>query len=785
MPKSARAPWALRFLAVALSPLALHAQIPLQAWAPAPLGLAVTHDGKKAYVTFSHEDIVLVVDLPTLTVSDAIDVSAAGVMLSSGSAVLTPDDRKLYAANWGVGNVMSIDTGTRRVAKALPLRPLWGTQISCSRDGGLMYVPSENTGLYVVDVRDDSTRLISVPGVFFGSVAPLPANPRVLAVVGSLAAGPGLPQRAFFEFDLATETVRRSTFLPAEVMPANNNARRLLLSPDGSRAYFGWCGATDRGTGNFTIFDLIGFRVSSTTAVDNGVIDFAVNETTGKGYLLGFWSGGTSSSTLPVHEWDLAQNRLSRDIVLSPSSAPNAIALDPAVPGAFLMTEGDHNYLARIEIAAGKVVGSLSFNRALLMPRGIVRDEDAGYVFLQSGTAAYRLDLRTGDDAGPILLPAQSRAVGFHGGLLYAKMSGNSVAKIDPLDSSVVGTFDLGTSLNTIFLNFSGTKMAAVDYETGMIGKRLLLFDGDPPRLVRSIDLPRLSTSHKAIFSPDGSKIYISYGQMMGSTTIEVFDANSGDLLKRLLIPEAQLRNGNSGFSQGVFDESRRILYLCGFESVYKIGMDSNELLGTIDLIDAYEARGGKGWTPTGLCGIALSRSRDRLFIEAGDSHTVYTYDLFRSAWLDKFVNVQGYFPVDAVGSADGRYLYSVNQKSDSVTMVDLDALAVRRIIDLSALKVVQPPLGVTVRRVFSRSLSQAGEAIDILSWTGNSKNSSSAGFRIYELNGSVRALIGDLPLKSLTYTRRAAPKNRACIYLVLEVDADGTEGVPAKITVK
>jgi hypothetical protein len=64
-------------------------------------------------------------------------------------------------------------------------------------------------------------------------------------------------------------------------------------------------------------------------------------------------------------------------------------------------------------------------------------------------------------------------------------------------------------------------------------------------------------------------------------------------------------------------------------------------------------------------------------------------------------------------------------------------------------------------------------------------KNSASAGFRIYELNGSIRTLIADLPMSTLSYWRRAAPKDRACTYLILEVDANGTEGVPTKITVK
>ncbi len=789
MPKAARRLWALFLLAVALSPVALEAQGLLQGYGAGPLGLAVTRDGRTAYVACNLDDLLLVIDLQAMRITDSIDVSSVGPMLGSSQAALALDDRKLYVYNHSMRTVMVFDTVSKRVIKVLPIAALSNSAFSRSADGTRVYIAAETGALCVIDARDDSFRVVSVPGVVFGTMAPKTANPLVLAVVGAVSAGPGTMQPAFFEFDLATETVMRSAPLPADVLPPGKSARRLILSPDATRAYFGWMtnieGASDRGTGNFVVFDLAGFRVLSSAAVDNGVADLAVNSASGKAYLIGFWSGGASAMDLPVHEWDIVQNRLIRDIDLPPSSDQRAIVLDPSNPGLVIMTEGDQEYLAKIDAAAGRVTGTVPFIHPEIWPRLMFREGDTGYVFCQSGTTAYKLDLRTGDYAGAVLLPAQSRAVGFHNGLLYARASGNTVAMIDPADSAVVGTFDLGTSLNAISLHFSGTKIAAVDYASGMTGKRLLIFDGDPPRLQRSIDLPSESTANIVVFSPDGSKIYVTHGYMAGPETLEIIDGRSYEIIRKIVLPATLFKYGNSGFSDGVFDEARRVLYLCGFVSVYKIGMDSNEFLGSLDLNDAYASRGGRGWSPTGLCGIALSPSADRLFVEAGDAHTIYTYDLVRSAWLPIFLNVRGYFPTAAATSADGRYFFSVNQKSDSVTMVDLDALAMKRIIDLSAFKVVYPPSGAAGKRVISRSLSQSGEAIDMLSWQASSSNGSSAGFRVYELNGSAKTLIADLPMSAPKYTRRGAPKGATSTYLILEVDEDGTEGVPVKVTVK
>src|SRR5512146_1170883 len=77
----------------------------LQGWAPGHLGLTISPDGKTAYVPFELDDSLLVVDLPSLTVSGSIDLSAAGTMLGSCSAVLAPVGQKLFIANYTAQNV--------------------------------------------------------------------------------------------------------------------------------------------------------------------------------------------------------------------------------------------------------------------------------------------------------------------------------------------------------------------------------------------------------------------------------------------------------------------------------------------------------------------------------------------------------------------------------------------------------------------------------------------------------------------------------------------------------
>ncbi len=141
---------------------------------------------------------------------------------------------------------------------------------------------------------------------------------------------------------------------------------------------------------------------------------------------------------------------------------------------------------------------------------------------------------------------------------------------------------------------------------------------------------------------------------------------------------------GASGFVQGDFDEANRILYLLGFASVYKIHMDTNTLLGILDVKDVYQPLSIRGSLPTGLAGIALNPSKDRLYIVSGDAHMLYSYDIAKSAWTTKITNLKGYFPTDAIISPDRRYFYTANNETGNITMFDLTTGDIVRTIDLN-----------------------------------------------------------------------------------------------------
>ena len=76
-----------------------------------PLGLAITPDGKHAYVTNYVDGTVSVIDTATGAVSATIPVGAGPL-----GVAFTPDGKHVYVANQGDGTVSVITTATGAVS---------------------------------------------------------------------------------------------------------------------------------------------------------------------------------------------------------------------------------------------------------------------------------------------------------------------------------------------------------------------------------------------------------------------------------------------------------------------------------------------------------------------------------------------------------------------------------------------------------------------------------------------------------------------------------------------
>ena len=164
-----------------------------------PAGVAVTPDGKQAFVTCRGENQVWVIDTATHTVIRKIDVQNDPANLS-----FTPDGRRAYVTNFGSQSVSVINTATMTVLPvpggvAIPVGMV-PIGVTISPDGARAYVVNAfSNSVSIINTRTDS--VITTVAVGMG--------PRAIAVTpdGSRAYVTSFMSNAITVLDTASYTV--------------------------------------------------------------------------------------------------------------------------------------------------------------------------------------------------------------------------------------------------------------------------------------------------------------------------------------------------------------------------------------------------------------------------------------------------------------------------------------------------------------------------------------------------------------------------------------------------
>jgi YVTN family beta-propeller protein/VCBS repeat-containing protein len=142
--------------------------------------MAVSPDGRFAYVVNRSDDTVSVIDTATRTVIDTDPATPVVDAISVGNhpegVAFSPDGTLAYVVNWSDDTVSVIDTATRTVVDTNPATPaidsiLVGSGpsgVAVSPDGSLAYVTTSTSG--TVSVIDTATRTVidtdpATPGV--------------------------------------------------------------------------------------------------------------------------------------------------------------------------------------------------------------------------------------------------------------------------------------------------------------------------------------------------------------------------------------------------------------------------------------------------------------------------------------------------------------------------------------------------------------------------------------------------------------------------------------------
>jgi len=122
-----------------------------------PKSIAITPDGRFAYVVNEETDSVQVIELATRRiVGEPIELGG-----QLGPVAISPDGKTAYVADWSTEKLVAIDTRTNQVTAAAKLGS-WATGIAISPDGKTAYMAEQGAqAVEVVDTR--SMRVVGEP----------------------------------------------------------------------------------------------------------------------------------------------------------------------------------------------------------------------------------------------------------------------------------------------------------------------------------------------------------------------------------------------------------------------------------------------------------------------------------------------------------------------------------------------------------------------------------------------------------------------------------------------
>jgi len=655
-----------------------------QGFGPGLRSLAITRDGKTAYVAFALSDTLLNIDLTTGEIAGAIDVSPAGFLLQSGLTGLSPDGRWLVIANNGASNMLVVDTAAQRVSKVLDVNDEMGC-FDFSPDGRF-YSLGPQGGFLVTGPPDWPITPVGLPGVSILTISASAKQSGLLYCLGTQNVGPS-QTNIFFRFDVARGAADSITPIPSSIWPDGMSPQIAVPSAE-DVAYCAWNNPApgDRLSGNLWVLDLRTLKFVSNTFLDYGIADFCVDEPTRKIYVAGCWSGESAPGTIPLVEWDMSSQSISKRLMMSPAASTVAVRADPSNSRYVYSTDADHNILRRTDALTGQEVMRTRLSQERLGLQTMIAAGDTALITCNFNGNLVRLDLKGGSVTGLVAAPSAGISGGGYSGGKYYLPAGRDLYVMDAATFSVVGHQTLETDVFGSLVFSGGMAYYLAVVGNPWSGTQVLQFDAATFKLLRTSEVLPEPGADRVIVSPDGTKLYTCNNQVGQNARLAILDAGTLAVRKAIDIPSDYRHGGATYRASCDFDLDNRLMYMAGFNSVYVMDLDRDTILRELVVLDALKAAGKpNGNGGTAISGVYLSPAKDLLMVVSSDFSTMYVYDLKAGAWQPRLVDLKAFRPICTCRSADGRLVYAACQMSDSISQIDATTGTLLKVVPVTA----------------------------------------------------------------------------------------------------
>jgi len=666
-----------------------------------PTTIAATKDGKYAYIGFHLSDVVFKVRLANLAVEAAADLSDY-FPLQCYHTVLDASEKKLFVHSASWRRLLVLDTQTMSVVHTIGnigaqdiIRSQHGPFL-IAWDGGNT-VKFINTETYeVTEFTDNRIGFMQIEESKSDQdkwyVATQEGDRWVVGIYDYKA-------RAW---------VHTITVLPQGEI---SGIQDLMVLPNERKLYAAvWGGyypeTQTHGYGWLFSVDLAGWQVKF-IPIDGG--EFSL-ETTPDGqsvYVGANWPKPTNANNIQVV--DTQTDTIVGSIDLSKLPRPQFtevrdLQIDPANPRFLYAVSNDANAFIKVDLGNLTLADALIFNEESLQPSFFVKGpkQATGYVLIQKSAEAFELDLDRAIIGNVFSFPGiradastYDIAVNNAGNLLIAQ--GENVLEVDPKDMRLLGTHPLPSSIGGLWhfvLSADRTKIYSIwgDPASGReYSDVFLAIDAATFQVKARIKLEGGVFNERPFELPDRSKLYVLGGWDWGHIVVQVIRTDNYTIQKTITYDPA----GDLGISAGpyfpfAYDSNSHTLFVGAGTVVLAIDTDTDVIEKVIDLGDVARAIGlelREPWqfTYVNAIGLIYQPQENYLYIAHLDRAFVSVYDLNDDRFLPKVIPLKGFFPNYMFADDDYSRIYTLNSRSDSVSVIDVRSKAIEKVIDLHA----------------------------------------------------------------------------------------------------
>jgi YVTN family beta-propeller protein len=658
-----------------------------------PFAIAITNDGKYAYLSFDLSEVVFKVNLQDFTVDAVADLSAYFPIESEHSA-LDAGEKKLFVYTPTWRKLLVLDTQTMSLIHTIDGIDAVG--MIRSQNSPMLIVWNGNTVKFINTETYEVTELID-ERIGFLSIRESATDPDRWYVLTAHTFGIDGNIVGIYNY-------KTKVWKTAASFPDQGGIHDFTVLPNELKAYAAALGGWYPGYhayGSLSSIDLVGGK-TKVVPVDGGALCLKASRDNqmvivGTGWPIPNVSNlllvDTQSDSV-VGRIDLGRNKYGWSY-----TQMNDLQIDPANPHLLYATSSDANAFSKVDLNTRTLVSALILNQETFRPHFFAKRpvQTAGFILVHQSPYAYELDLDSGDIKGVVRFPAirpdaYAYDVAFYktGKLLIAQ--GEQVLEVSTADMSLLATHQLPPDIAGLWnftLSQDGTTMYSV-WSSPSSGNyppdNFLAISTSDFHVKARFRLEGGGFNCRPYELPGGSKLYVLGGQDNGPVVIHAIATNPSRLEKTITFDEPGLLGISAGpYYPFAYDSASHTLFVGASRVVLAIDTDADTIRKVIHLRDAARAIGLQPWQLTycNATGLAYQPQENYLYIAHLDRSFVSIYDLNNSRFLSQAIPLKGYFPNYIFTNDDHSKIYSLNTRSDNVSVIDTWSKTVEKVIDL------------------------------------------------------------------------------------------------------